>query len=411
MDILKMSNFEKLEESFGKKFTLLGHRVKYQKNNSKVVSIIFQKKLFGEYLGDFYIDLFYMNVNIKIEKNKEFFNCEICNYKTSKITDYNKHLLTLKHQNRDKKATLSINCRNKISPNFNCEKCHYYTSKQTDYNKHLLTLKHKINNENNETVKKSPINICDGCSKQFNSYNSLWKHKNKYNCKKVDDNTIKEPSNTITSEMFMEFFKQSKELQNVLIEQNKELQNKLITMAQTPSIVNNNNTLNNNNQQFNLQFFLNETCKDAINITDFVNSLELKVEDFEATGKLGYVEGISRIIINEMNDMEVEKRPMHCTDFKRETLYIKDDNVWIKENQDKNKFKKVVKKVAQLNLNQFTKWQAKYPDCVKVNTKENDEFIKLSLAALGSRDDEEEEKFMDKILKNVLKEVVVTKKS
>jgi hypothetical protein len=318
--------------------------------------------------------------------------------------------LTLKHQNRDKKATLSINCRNKISPNFNCEKCDYYTSKQTDYNKHLLTLKHKINNENNETVKKSPNNICDGCSKQFNSYNSLWKHKNKYNCKILDVNSVKEPSNTITSEMFMEFFKQSKELQNVLIEQNKELQNKLVTMAQTPSIVNN-NTLNNNNQQFNLQFFLNETCKDAINITDFVNSLELKVEDFEATGRLGYVEGISRIIINEMRDMEVEKRPMHCTDFKRETLYIKDDNVWTKENQDKNKFKKVVKKVAQLNLNQFPKWQAKYPDCVKVNTKENDAFIKLSLAALGSRDDEEEEKFMSKITKNVLKEIILDKQS
>jgi len=352
-----------------------------------------------------------MNVNIKNEKNKENFICEYCYYVTSKLSDYNKHLLTLKHQNRDKNATLSTNCRKNISLNFICEKCNYNTSKQNDYNKHLLTMKHKINNDQNETIKNSPKHYCDGCNKQFNSYNSLWKHKNKYNCKTIDVISEKAPSNTITSEMFMEFFKQSKELQNILIEQNKELQNKLLTMAQTPSVINNNNTLNNTNQQFNLQFFLNETCKDAINITDFVNSLELKVEDFEATGKLGYVEGISRIIINEMKDMEVEKRPMHCTDFKRETLYIKDDNVWIKENQEKNKFKKVVKKVAQLNLNQFPKWQAKHPECVKVNTKENDEFIKLSLAALGSRNDEEEEKFMDKILKNVLREVVITKKS
>ena len=357
-----------------------------------------------------------MNINIKNDKNKEIFNCEKCNYNTSKQTDYNKHLLTLKHKNRDKLATLSIKCRKKISSKFYCELCHYNTSKQTDYNKHLLTLKHKINNEQNETIKKSPENICHGCSKYFNSYNSLWKHKNKYNCKIQEDkvnNDIEhnEKSNTITSEMFMEFFKQSKELQNVLIEQNKELQNKLISMAETPSIINNNNTLNNTNQQFNLQFFLNETCKDAINITDFVNSLELKVEDFEATGKLGYVEGISRIIINGMKDMEVEKRPMHCTDFKRETLYIKDDNVWTKENPDKNKFKKVVKKIAQLNLNQLPKWQAKYPDCVKLDTWENEEFIKLSLAALGSRNDEQEEKFMDKIMKNVLKEVIVTKKS
>ena len=357
-----------------------------------------------------------MNINIKTDKNKEIFNCEKCNYITSKQTDYNKHLLTLKHQNSDKTETLSIICRKKISSKYCCELCDYYTSKHTDYNKHLMTLKHKINNEQNETIKKSPNSICHGCSKHFNSYNSLWKHKNKYNCIKIDNKvnteaSQNEKSNTITSEMFMEFFKQSKELQNVLIEQNKELQNKLLTMAETPSIINNNNTLNNTNQQFNLQFFLNETCKDAINITDFVNSLELKVEDFEATGKLGYVEGISRIIINGMKDMEVEKRPMHCTDFKRETLYIKDDNVWTKENQDKNKFKKVVKKIAQLNLNQLPKWQAKYPDCVKLDTWENEEFIKFSLAALGSRNDEQEEKFMDKIMKNVLKEVIVTKKS
>jgi hypothetical protein len=282
-----------------------------------------------------------------------------------------------------------------------CQCCNYNTIHKSDFIKHEKSKKHLLKSQG---INETQHHICSNCNKSFLSSSGLWKHQQK--CSYIE----KQSSNTITSEMFMEFFKQSKELQNVLIEQNKELQNKLITMAQTPCIVNNNNTLNNNNQQFNLQFFLNETCKDAINITDFVNSLELKVEDFEATGKLGYVEGISRIIINEMKDMEVEKRPMHCTDFKRETLYIKDDNVWIKENQEKNKFKKVVKKVAQLNLNQFPKWQAKYPDCVKINTKENDEFIKLSLAALGSRNDEEEEKFMDKILKNVLKEVIITKK-
>ena len=128
-----------------------------------------------------------MNINIKTDKNKEIFNCEKCNYITSKQTDYNKHLLTLKHQNSDKTETLSIICRKKISSKYCCELCDYYTSKHTDYNKHLMTLKHKINNEQNETIKKSPNSICHGCSKHFNSYNSLWKHKNKYNCIKIDN--------------------------------------------------------------------------------------------------------------------------------------------------------------------------------------------------------------------------------
>ena len=344
---------------------------------------------------------YFMEKFLKFPKKiRENFNCEICDYNTLYYKDLLKHNSTLKHQTR----LMEIEGNNNSQQNsaHHCQCCNYNTIHKSDFIKHEKSKKHLLKSQG---INEIQHHICNNCNKSFLSSSGLWKHQQKcsYN--------VKEPSNTITSEMFMEFFKQSKELQNVLIEQNKELQNKLITMAQTPCIVNNNNTLNNNNQQFNLQFFLNETCKDAINITDFVNSLELKVEDFEATGKLGYVEGISRIIINEMKDMEVEKRPMHCTDFKRETLYIKDDNVWIKENQEKNKFKKVVKKVAQLNLNQFPKWQAKYPDCVKVNTKENDEFIKLSLAALGSRNDEEEEKFMDKILKNVLKEVIITKKS
>jgi len=334
------------------------------------------------------------------KKIRENFNCEICDYNTLYYKDLLKHNSTLKHQTR----LMEINGNNNSQQNsaHHCQCCNYNTIHKSDFIKHEKSKKHLLKSQG---INETQQHICSNCNKSFLSRSGLWKHQQKCSY------TVKEPSNTITSEMFMEFFKQSKELQNVLIEQNKELQNKLVTMAQNPCIINNNNTMNNNNQQFNLHFFLNETCKDAINITDFVNSLELNVEDFEATGKLGYVEGISRIIINEMKDMEVEKRPMHCTDFKRETLYIKDDNVWIKEDNDKNKFKKVVKKVAQLNLNQFPKWQAKYPDCVKVNTKENDAFIKLSLAALGSRDDEEEEKFMSKITKNVLKEIILDKQS
>jgi len=308
---------------------------------------------------------------------------------------------------------------------YKCSCCDFTTSKKYDFDRHNNSMKHynRINNINtNKDI------ICNICNKIYSSRTNLNKHIKKCREHREQQLQLAEPCNEMTlnsgdekkektaisSELVLEILKQSKDIQQFLVEQTKELHNtlieqnnKILELSKSQYVVN--NTMN-HHQQFNLNFFLNETCKDAINITDFVNSLELKVEDFEATGKLGYVEGISRIIINGMKDMEVEKRPMHCTDFKRETLYIKDENVWVKENSDRNKFKKVVKKVAQLNLNQLPKWQAKYPDCVKINTWENDQFLKLSLAALGSRSNEEEEKFVDKIMKNVLKEVIIHRK-
>jgi len=359
-----------------------------------------------------------MKVNTKVTKNNENFYCEKCNYTTSKKGDYNKHLSTLKHQTSENLATLSIISRNKKSHEFNCNICNYTTSKKTDYDKHLITLKHKVNIENNDTIKKSPNKICDCCSKEFNSYNSLWKHKNKYNCNKteIDNNNSEktniiqpdEKNNIITSEMVVDIIKQSKELQNVLIEQNKQLQNKLLELASKPqSIINNNNTTN---QQFNLQLYLNETCKDAMNIADFVNSLQLTTDDFETTGKLGFIDGISRIFIKELKKLDTEKLPIHCTDFKRETVYIKDNDIWEKENDEKKRVKWAIDKIAKLNYNQIQQWQEKFPECRENNTPANEYFFRLVKVALGGYGKEEEEKFSEKIMRNVLKEVVLDKK-
>ena len=350
-----------------------------------------------------------MKINEKIVKIEHNYCCEICHYNTSNQYDYNKHLLTRKHEIM---ATKSIKNREGTRKMYICENCDYNTSNLYDFNKHNLTQKHIVNVSMSPPQKKSQTNTCDTCNRVFNSYNSLWKHKNRYNCITSSNISREDTQNTtnketISSDLILEVIKQSKEIQNVLIEQNKELQAKLLEMAKSQTVVNN-NTMNNNN--FNLQVFLNETCKDAINIMDFVNSLQLKVEDFEATGKLGYVEGISRIIINGMKNIEIEKRPMHCTDVKRETVYIKDEDTWSKEDVDKNKFKKVIKTVAQMNLNQLPKWQEKNPAYVNINTPENENLIKYSLSALGSRNDEEEDKFVSKIMKNVIKEVVLSRK-
>jgi len=256
----------------------------------------------------------------------------------------------------------------------------------------------------------------------------LWKHKK--HCVVISEQHQEPlqnkfiPGNVITPELFMEVFKESKELQNVLIEQNKELQNKLleqqnivieqnnkiIELASKQSTTTNINS-HNTNQQFNLQFFLNETCKDAMNIVDFVNSLQLTTDDFETTGKLGFVEGISRIFIKELNKLETEKLPIHCTDLKRETVYIKDNDKWEKENNEKQKLKWTIDKIAQLNLVQHHNWQEKFPVCRENNTKENEYFFKLAAVALGGKGDDEQDKYREKIMRNVIKEVVVDKQT
>ena len=344
--------------------------------------------------------------------------CNICNYNTSILQNYNKHIMTLKHKSNTNNEFLAISGNIKNGKNiFNCNICNFQCNNKSNYDKHLLTEKQNKNvNGENKEIK----HICYQCNKEYSNYNALWKHKK--TCVIINNHREPEelqnkftPCNAITPELFMEVLKESKELQNVLIEQNKELQNKLleqnaehhkqiIELASKQSIVN-----NNTNNQFNLHFFLNETCKDAMNIVDFVNSLKLTTDDFETTGKLGFIDGISRIFIKELKKIETEKLPIHCTDFKRETVYIKDNNTWEKENDDKKRLKWAIDSIGQLNLNLIQEWQEKFPECRENNTKENEKFIELALVALGGRGKEQEDKFRDKIMKNVLKEVVLDK--
>ena len=334
--------------------------------------------------------------------------------------------------------------KNKII--YECIICHYITGNKNDYNKHLSTAKH-IKNENNRAMEMNGNNeiarlLCVHCNKLFLSNSGLWKHRKKCAilhlnntdtdiletpCQNIEGlnetfyNKEREPEplqntftpinndnsyNSITPEMFMEVFKQNKELQNVIIEQN----NKLLELANKQGSNTNINSHNTNNNQFNLQFFLNETCKDAMNIVDFINSLKLTTDDFETTGKLGFIDGISRIIIKELKKLETEKLPIHCTDLKRETVYIKDNNIWEKENDDKKRINWAIDKVAQLNLNQLQNWQEEFPECKENNTPENQRFFKLASVALGGRGKDEEDKFREKIMKNVIKEVVLDKK-
>jgi len=311
-----------------------------------------------------------------------------------------------------------------------CESCNFICSKKSNFQVHLNTNKHKNKNKRE--------NNCNICNKVFATKSGLWKHRQKCVSRPTNDevsesnsSTIKETAlcetqgtmnitNNIPMNLILEVIKQSKEIQNVLIEQNKELQTKLlekenklleqneehhkqlVELAKKPNMVNSNN-------QFNLNFFLNETCKNAMNIQDFINSIKLTTQDFETTGRIGFVDGISRIFINELKRLEVERRPVHCTDVKRETVYVKDNDTWEKENLEKKKLKWAINSIAQLNLNQVQQWQEKYPECAENNTTANTRFNEMAMVALGGFGDEEEAKFRDKIMKNVLREIVITK--
>ena len=187
----------------------------------------------------------------------------------------------------------------------------------------------------------------------------------------------------------------------------------MLEMSKTNSLVmnnsNNNTTNNTTNNQFNLNFFLNETCKDAINLSEFMKSIKLQLVDLENTARLGYVEGISRILIRALNDMDVDKRPIHCTDVKRETVYVKEQDNWEKENLDKDNLKRAVTFIADQNLSQINEWKQQNPKWDDNESQESQVLSKIYISALGGENPDEERKFMNKIIKNVIQEVVVDK--
>jgi hypothetical protein len=171
----------------------------------------------------------------------------------------------------------------------------------------------------------------------------------------------------------------------------------------------NNNNNNNNNKTFNLQLFLNETCKDAINLTDFVNQIQVSISDLEETGKLGYAEGISKVFIKNLNDIDYSNRPIHCSDSKREILYIKDDNQWIKDDEQKTNLTKAIKQVANKNIKKISEWQQLNPEYNNPDSKQNDKYMKIVLNSMSGSTKEEADKNYEKIAKNIAKEVVIEK--
>jgi hypothetical protein len=232
----------------------------------------------------------------------------------------------------------------------------------------------------------------------YDSRNGLWKHKNK--CSNTKNTN--EPSD---KELIVVLINENKELKTMMIEQ----QNMVMKVLKNGTHNNHShNTTNSHNKAFNLNFFLNETCKDAMNITDFVDSIKLQLNDLEKVGEMGYVEGISNIITTNLKALDITQRPIHCTDKKREVLYVKDEDKWEKEDEEKNKLRKVIKKVASKNQRLITDFRTKHPDCVKASSKFSDQYNKIIVESMGGSGDNDIEK-EDKIIKNISKATIIDK--
>ena len=283
-----------------------------------------------------------------------------------------------------------------INSNFVCEYCNFRCSKKGDYNRHIITRKHKLMcNETQKTSKIIKSYTCSKCNVLFNSRTTLWRHTK--TC-----NGINTASNVITTELVMELIKDNKEMKQIILDQN----NTISKLVKNGIVTNNNITThtNSHNKTFNLQFFLNDTCKNAMNIMDFVNNLQLQLDDLEKMGEIGYVNGMSNIIIKNLKDMDVTERPVHCTDAKREVLYVKDEDKWDKETSDKPKIRKAIKHVAHKNARLLQEFKEKHPDCTKSESKHSDTYTKLMVEAMGgkgSNDDEQESKIIKKVSKEI----------
>jgi hypothetical protein len=287
--------------------------------------------------------------------------------------------------------------------NYYCEKCDYSCCKKYNWDKHILTSKHKKATDSNilatekwQKVQKG-IFTCDTCNKEYNDRTGLWRHKKK--CNNTNNNETAMNITNLTS-LICELVKSNTDIHKSVIE--------LCKNGTTNNIINNNNISNSNNKTFNLQVFLNETCKDAMNISDFIESVKLQVSDLENVGKVGYIEGISNIIIKNLQALEVEKRPVHCTDQKREVMYVKEDNIWEKEDEANKKLRKAIRSIAHKNICMLKAFREKYPDCEEYDSKKSSQYNKLVIEAMGGKGDNDYEKDT-KIIKKIAKAVGIDK--
>jgi len=297
---------------------------------------------------------------------------------------------------------------------YNCKYCDFITCDKKDYNRHLETNKHKLavlevdgsqisSQKPKKTEKNRKPYKCEFCNKSYTNSGGLWKHKQKCGVNTGARNHTIEPTSSPVG------LDKDKIILD-LISDNRKLAEKVVELSEKTGTTyngnnNNNGTINNN---FNLNVFLNETCKDAMNITDFIHSIKLQLQDFEKVGELGYAEGISRMFINGLNELDVTKRPIHCSDLKRETLHIKDKDKWEKD-VDKSRVTRAIKDLSNKNFMLMDDWQRENPGCKEYNNHKNDLYLKMMVECLGPADEKAEHKEFNKIIRKIAKNTIIDK--
>lgn len=319
----------------------------------------------------------------------------------------------------------------KILKKYECSKCLFITGNKNDFRRHITTLKHQkcMDGVLEAQNVQSHEHKCDKCEKLFKSRTSIYRHRprcvslfmNMATATTMATTMATEVPNIIidaTDSQIKELVAENKEMKAMMMtmmKHNNDIQRQMIDLYKTSMPISSNshnvnthhiiNNTNCNNPTFNLNLFLNEQCKDAMNIQEFINSIQLNMTDLENVGKLGYVEGISNIIIDNLQKTDLYKRPVHCSDVKRETLYVKDDNKWEKEGPEHQKMVNAVLAVEHKNIGLMGEWVAAHPKCMDSNTKDNDHYFKLSKTIT----DGEKCGSLAKVIRRVAKNVVIDK--
>jgi len=310
------------------------------------------------------------------------------------------------------------------NPQYFCESCDYTTSKKGNYDQHILTRKHITTTLGLQNPATSIV--CD-CGKSFSCRQNIHRHKKKCLIINQPDETPQPispviPSHSSSEDMQMniilELVKQNQDFKDLLIQQSNQMmeQNKtMIEVAKNSQINNtiNNNTIsnsNNNNKTFNLQFFLNETCKDAMNMKDFIKSLELSLPELEKMGEVGFAEGMSRLFVDRLNQLDITKRPIHCSDVKREIIHIKDDNKWERDNANLDRLRKIIKQLTYKNIVRVDDWKKANPGCTEYNSRKNDQYLRINMEAIGPVDKTDEKRDFGKIIRRVAEHTAIDKK-
>ena len=301
----------------------------------------------------------------------------------------------------------------KSSKKFQCFDCDYFTSRKSQWDRHILTAKH-LKATSEDKIVPNHLYKCV-CGIEYKCRQGLWKHKKTCELKKVP-----ESSNKVTVEDYND--KEETELkiltklvkdvikQNIdVIKQNQDLTNKIVDICKVGGNSISHSNIHSNNKTFNLQFFLNETCKDAMNMSEFVESIKFQLKDLEHIGEVGFVDGISDVVLNNLTELDTRQRPLHCSDNKREILYIKDNNEWIKDDEPNSKMTKVIKQIAHKNMKVIPEWVKNNPDCQNYDSKKNDKYLKIVSNSMSGGTELEQKTNISKIISRVAKEVTIDK--